>query len=419
VLLNLSPGALVNGLGGALLIVLATWMMLVSPRRATTTLLAGFIGTFGAWTLELYIINDADPGAAAFEVAFSVLNVASAACLGGLALRWPTRLAEQERPFLLAAATAGVGVAGVALAGAFLHGESWALLRGYPPERLALARLAMVSVAPFYGAMSGSLVLLALRFGAASNRALQNQLALMAATLFVWAGPAGGLILVTRVAFLATLGASLAVGVGLSSLLWLSNTRSAPSRAARNVALFALALFLCGMALGVALNGFEGAAQAGVFGVFRAMAMTLLAFSILRHQLLGIDVKVKWTIKRGTLAGMFLAVFFVVAQLGQNYLSGALGWAVGGVAAGLMLFALTPLQRLAERVADAAMPGVKAVGEMTRDDRASLYREAARTAWADGVLTRDERAMLDTLRDRLGLGGDESIRIEREAAGAG
>ena len=112
----------------------------------------------------------------------------------------------------------------------------------------------------------------------------------------------------------------------------------------------------------------------------------------------------------------FLAVFFVVAQLAQNYLAGVYGWLAGGVAAGLLIFALSPLQHFAERVANAAMPGVRSIAEMAHPERLDLYREQAGLMWADGVIDRQERALLDSLRKRLGLSHEEAASIESEAS---
>jgi hypothetical protein len=90
---------------------------------------------------------------------------------------------------------------------------------------------------------------------------------------------------------------------------------------------------------------------------------------------------------------------------------------VGIVAAGALLFALTPLQHAAERVASAAVPGAKPVAAMSGADRARLYREQARFMWQDGQLSEDERRALLHLRDQLGLSRDEAARLEEEALG--
>ncbi|HLE96229.1 MAG TPA: hypothetical protein VI997_02570 [Candidatus Thermoplasmatota archaeon] len=144
----------------------------------------------------------------------------------------------------------------------------------------------------------------------------------------------------------------------------------------------------------------------------------LLAYGILKTQLFDVDLRLRRGIRRGTVGAIFLAVFFVVAQVAQTFLTDAFGYAVGGVVAGLLLFALAPLQHLAERVAAAATPGATALASLAPDDRVALYREQAVAAWEDGAIDRSERRLLDVARERLGLTVDEAARIEREAAGA-
>lgn len=152
-------------------------------------------------------------------------------------------------------------------------------------------------------------------------------------------------------------------------------------------------------------------AMMGAWGVLLAL---LIAFAVLRHEIFGVDVRLKASIRQGTLAGIFLFVFLLVGQLAQNVASESLGWAFGGVAAAGLLFALTPLQRFAERVADGALPGARDPAALDAAERRAVYREQARVAWDDGILTRDERRLLDVARERLGIPPDEAARIERE-----
>ncbi|MBI4394286.1 MAG: hypothetical protein HY556_10920 [Euryarchaeota archaeon] len=186
---------------------------------------------------------------------------------------------------------------------------------------------------------------------------------------------------------------------------------------------FLFGLALAPVSLGIlALTGTNGPGAeplSMVFAAFWRVALPLLvAYGLVRHHIFDIDVKLKWTIGSGTLAGFFLAVFFVVAQLVQNALGEVYGWLVGGVAAGLLLFALSPLQRIAEQVAHAALPGAKPIAAMNRDERLLVYRDTARVVWADGAIDRNERAMLDKLRETLGLTREEASVIESEAASA-
>lgn len=144
------------------------------------------------------------------------------------------------------------------------------------------------------------------------------------------------------------------------------------------------------------------------------VATSILLYGILKTHLFDIDVKIKFTIKQSTVAAAFIGLFFVVSEGAQAFFSGRAGTYLGIVAAGALVFAIAPLQRFAERVANTAMPNVRPLGEMPADERASMYRELVRSAWADGSLTMDERRMLATARERLGLGDEEAVRLERD-----
>jgi len=71
-----------------------------------------------------------------------------------------------------------------------------------------------------------------------------------------------------------------------------------------------------------------------LIGMWRLAFPLLVAYALLQHRLFDIDLKIKWTIKRGTLAAIFIAVFFVAAQVAQNLFSESYGVWIGGVAAG-------------------------------------------------------------------------------------
>ncbi|MEA3203475.1 MAG: hypothetical protein QOI63_1150, partial [Thermoplasmata archaeon] len=58
-----------------------------------------------------------------------------------------------------------------------------------------------------------------------------------------------------------------------------------------------------------------------LIGLWRILLPALAAYAIVRHRLFGLDVKIRWTIRRGTVAGIFLAVFLIVTQVGQNFLN--------------------------------------------------------------------------------------------------
>lgn len=111
-----------------------------------------------------------------------------------------------------------------------------------------------------------------------------------------------------------------------------------------------------------------------------------------------------------------MAVFFVASELAANLLTARLGAIAGVVAAGLLVFALAPLQRLGDRVAETALPGVRDTAEYRTVRKREVYRAAAESAMADGAMSGKERDVLATLADQLGLSAREALDIEREAA---
>lgn len=149
----------------------------------------------------------------------------------------------------------------------------------------------------------------------------------------------------------------------------------------------------------------------GIGDALASLAIAAFAgYALLKHRLFDLDVKLRWTISRGAVAAVFLAIFFIAAQLAQNFLSDTYGWMMGGVIAGVMLFAIAPIQRMAERVAVAAVPAATA-GE---DRRMEVYRLALALALSDRAITRDEERHLAKLAEELGVSHTEALAA-REA----
>ena len=140
----------------------------------------------------------------------------------------------------------------------------------------------------------------------------------------------------------------------------------------------------------------------------------LVGYGILTVQLLDIDLKVRWTIKQGTIAAAFLAVFFLVSEGSALFLSQALGNALGLVAAALLIFLMAPLQRAAERVAERAMPGVRDTPEYASYRKLQVYAAALESAYQEGGVTDRERAMLERVAESLGLHPSDAARLETD-----
>lgn len=147
-------------------------------------------------------------------------------------------------------------------------------------------------------------------------------------------------------------------------------------------------------------------------GIWSLVFPVLMAYALARHHLFDAEVKVRFAIRGTTLATLFLAVFFVVSQLAQNFLSTRGGLLVGGTVTGLVLFAINPLQRWADGLANRAVPA--GPGGLSLQARRRLYLEQLEIAWGDGRLTPKERLLFARLQERLGIGADEAARLETQ-----
>lgn len=154
-----------------------------------------------------------------------------------------------------------------------------------------------------------------------------------------------------------------------------------------------------------------------VMTLWLVVLLLLVGYAILRHQLFGIELGVKWTLRRGTVPALLVAAFFVVTELTQNFasaLGGVWTWVVAGGVVGVIAIGYLPLQRAANRLAEAAMPEVGNTPRYTSLRRRQLYGSALAAAWEDGFLTRVERLRLDRLRERLQLTAQDAGSLESE-----
>ncbi len=151
-----------------------------------------------------------------------------------------------------------------------------------------------------------------------------------------------------------------------------------------------------------------------VLGLAVLFGSVVLAYGILKHHLFDIDLKLKWTINKSTLVGIFVGVFFVSAQVAHAFLTTEYGWAIGGLVAGLLLLAINPLQRFAGRVADKAMPNVQDTEGYKDRRRQEIYRVTLEEMLIDDNVSTKERRALLKLQQTLGLDGNTATRLEAE-----
>jgi len=144
------------------------------------------------------------------------------------------------------------------------------------------------------------------------------------------------------------------------------------------------------------------------------IAVPLIAYGILRTQLFDIDLKIRWTIKQSTLAGIFVAVMFFISEGASTFLSAELGSVAGLLAAAVVMFFLAPLQRFAEKVASAAMPNTQNTPEYAAFRKMQVYESALSEALAEGGVSDKERTLLGVLRDSLGISEADAAAIEAD-----
>jgi hypothetical protein len=144
----------------------------------------------------------------------------------------------------------------------------------------------------------------------------------------------------------------------------------------------------------------------------------LLSYAVLRVHLLDIDLRLKLALKGTTLTSFFVAAFLIVSQLVQNITSQFLGYIGGAVAAGVLLFALHPLQRVADRMANAAMPRVTDSPDYIHSRKEAVFSAALEGALQDGSITDKESGILMRLQLELGIANSEARTLEAKVRSA-
>lgn len=152
-----------------------------------------------------------------------------------------------------------------------------------------------------------------------------------------------------------------------------------------------------------------------VYALGTLIAVPLIAYGILRTQLFDIDLRIRWTIKQSTVAGIFVAVFYLVSEGADRLLSSEFGNVLGLLASALVVFFLVPLQRFAESVASAAMPHTQDTPEYVAYRKLQVYEAALIEALEfGGGISEKERALLNRLRDSLGVSEAVADEMERD-----
>lgn len=415
---------LLDMLGGTLYLVLAIYVVRVAPGEAKNRAFGLFAGAFGSY----FILSNLSPllghplGSALPWVMAPLLVGAGVGAVGLVRALVGRMTDEVGRP-----------LRGAALAGGIVLAVHAALLFVFSPEIVAFRAVDFPAwggtgvhvqwiafsagvIAPLLAVLYG----LVLAYGPDVDPRRRTEARLVTVAFATYLGFIVGATRATDLGISSGMTWSAwatALGVvamaGLSAL-WLERTRRVPeSGATRNVALYLLAMPL----VGLVVQGLQD--PIGAYGITRTVGVLVLTYGILKHDLLDIDRRVRWGVSKTAVTGVFVAVFFVVSEGAQVLLEGFVGNQLLGIlAVGALLFALAPIQRLADRVAETAVPRRDAgAGPGSGDRRADLYRSTVRRFLADGKISDEEAQELADLAEELGIGAGEALRIQREARG--
>lgn len=172
------------------------------------------------------------------------------------------------------------------------------------------------------------------------------------------------------------------------------------------------------------LSGAGGEAASLLWPLAVLLSVPLLAYGILRAELFDIDLRIKRGLSRGAVAATFIVAFAGLALAVGRVASPALGLAAGAMAVALLLFALAPLQRLADRAADRLFPEVRDDEDYLARRRRDVYRAALEEAARRDPASVERDAVLARLRDALGISGEQhaallaGLAAPRAAAGS-
>lgn len=403
-------GLIVDGLSGLFFLALAMVLVAVRPRRLVNVGAAVFaFGMAG----RAFLQNLAVPlvGWLPHHPYYLLGSLMGLLVPVGLALvvavfphRW------RWRPAAVAVSALAVGATVVTIAASWSGG-----VRGQPLVDEVQSSLRN-------GAIWLTVLSFAVLHGRETQPAVRRQLRLLSLALLLFAGTRIGVEWVMS-------GAALGLGLGAkaayfgvfapllvtSAVLWARAARGRPE--ASHMTWWVVGPAAIGLCAAAIANEFVSGADLrnlGLLGLARIIGVGVFAYGILRLQLFDIDLKLKFALRQSTVFGIVLAVFFVVSELAAEVFSTRVGPYVGIVGAGALVFVIAPLQRVADRFSDRAMPHVHTgSGAYAEERKRETYRNALAVAWQDGLISATERTFLRQLRQSLDLPAQEYDAIEQ------
>lgn len=406
---------------GLAIVALGVFVASLKPRPKVNVAFATFAVMFGASLMAgngvSLFLHELPLGANPGDVAWAALALVSMAGLVVFALLFPEPVTRDHRKLVALAVLTAAPVAARFMTEphrTYYDGLVW----NAPGVLIFLAGLAWSGVLAWVHAFW------ALRAASASNTDSARRLALVAGAIVLYSGffatQNGGL----RQESVLAADVGLAFGYGIQVIpfvvgagLWMRAMIMGPApRAARNVMILTLVMMLLGL-LVVARDLTPGV---GALGLVRLAAVAALTYGLVRHQLLGADAGARWTISKGTVAAVFVAIIFVVSEAAQQFFGDRTSSQyIGILAAGLLVLGIAPLSQFADRLAERAIPREPdgAPPPRAAAEREEAYRNAVRLALRDRQLSRTEERELFQVASALGVQAARAHEILSEMEG--
>jgi len=139
----------------------------------------------------------------------------------------------------------------------------------------------------------------------------------------------------------------------------------------------------------------------------------LLAYAVLRFQLFKIDLKVKFALQQSTVGALVIGGFIIGSEVLESFVPVS-GTILNIFVAITILVVLRPIQGLALRMTNGLMRSVQNTPEYLDVRRLEVYRAALEGAVQDGIVTDQERGILNQIRDDLGIPPGAAVALEKE-----
>jgi len=138
----------------------------------------------------------------------------------------------------------------------------------------------------------------------------------------------------------------------------------------------------------------------------------IVAYGILKVQLLDIEIRLKSTVRNSVLASGFIAVYYLISEGANNFISSQLGEIIGFLVCAVLAVFLAPLNRWADSFAEKLVKADSDGPDYAANRGLEIYGAAVEEALAYGEIHPGQIALLDRLRQSLQISDDEARRVE-------